>query len=185
MWEGGREWHNNGQGKEEEEGLTWPTGRPPGPSPDVWVSRPTLPSPKPRTRTPSRTSPKPPTAKCRVRKIYHSWVTLNIEPQIFCRSLPNPYYLIFVIFLNNRNMRPINFSLCNLLKKLFCDKTVCKILHKVSNFTHTVCQAVFFAFQLENLRLWWLWQNLFDKYQVWSNLLVGDRKSKVEWCWKN
>ena len=100
MWEGGREWHNNGQGKEEEEGLTWPTARPPGPSPDVWVSRPTLPSPKPRTRTPSRTSPKPPTAKCRVRKnkIYDSWITLDIAPQIFCRSLPNTYYLIFVIF---------------------------------------------------------------------------------------
>ena len=144
MWEGGREWHNNGQGKEEEEGLTWPTARPPGPSPDVWVSRPTLPSPKPRTRTPSRTSPKPPTAKCRVRKnkIYYSWVTLNIEPQIFCRSLQNPYYLIFVIFLHIRNMRLANFSLesaWDLLQKLFCDKTVCKnFTQSVKFYTHCV-----------------------------------------------
>ena len=153
MWEGGREWHNNGQGKEEEEGLTWPTARPPGPSPDVWVSRPTLPSPKPRTRTPSRTSPKPPTAKCRVRKskIYDSWVILNTEPQIFCRRLPNRYLIFVNFFLHNHNMMYSANKLCTWMcvkfaTKVVCDKTVCKTLHNV-------CKAVFFVFQLENFTL--------------------------------
>ena len=58
-----------------------------------------------------------------------------------------PCHSLFVLQTNVKFAQDMS----RLLKKLSLDKTVCEILHCVSNFT--LCVKPYFTFQLENLHL--------------------------------